>query len=113
MGEGNLKVEFNAQDGFIEIRYFDTPKDERYRSWKLPETIANELIIWWLSFKKNGKVSFPLQKKNKVCELTMNTEKFIEIKSLDCRGRVNMTGWSLPAVVVEKLAVRQKDVADK
>jgi len=30
------KVEFFTDNGIIEIRYFDTPKDELYRSWKLP-----------------------------------------------------------------------------
>jgi len=113
VGEENPKVEFIAQDGLIEIRYFDSPKDELYRSWRLPEAVANELIIFWKSTKKNRKSSFPLQERTKVCEFTMNTEKFIEIKSLDCRGRTNMTGWSLPAVVIEKLVVRQEDTADK
>jgi hypothetical protein len=30
------RVEFSVNNGIIEIRYFDTPKDELYRSWKLP-----------------------------------------------------------------------------
>jgi hypothetical protein len=97
------KVEFSANNGIIEIRYFDTPKDELYRSWRLPEAVVNELIIFWKSTKKNRKSSFPLQERTKVCEFTMNTEKFIDIKSLDIRGRTNMTGWSLPKVAVEEL----------
>ena len=113
MNDESPKVEFFANNGIIEIRYFDTPKDELYRSWKLPESIVHELIAWWISLRKNKEITFPLQKRTKVCELTMHTEKNIEIKSLDCLGRTNMTGWSLPAVVVEKLAVRQKDTADK
>ena len=113
MHDESSKVEFFANNAILEIRYFDTPKDELYRSWKLPESIAHELIAWWISLKKNKEITFPLQKRTKVCELTMHTEKNIEIKSLDCLGRTNMTGWSLPAVVVEKLAVRQKDAADK
>jgi len=123
------KVEFFANNGIIEIRYFDgstalainpersrridTPKDNLYCSWKLPELIVNELIAWWISLKKNKGTTFPLQKRTKVCEITMNTKKYIEIKSLDCRGRTNMTGWSLPATVVEKLVVWQKDAVDK
>ncbi len=113
MSDESPKVEFIALNGVIEVRYFDTPKDQHYRSWKLPEAIADELIVWWISLKKNKEITFPLQKRTKVCELTMHTEKNIEIKSSDCLGRTNMTGWSLPAVVVEKLAVRQKDTADK
>ncbi len=113
MSDESPRVEFFANNGIIEIRYFDTPKEELYRSWKLPESIAHELIAWWISSNKNKRITFPLQKRTKVCELTMHTEKNIEIKSLDCLGRTNMTGWSLPAVVVEKLVVRQKDTADK
>jgi hypothetical protein len=103
VSNADAKVEFISKDGIIEIRYFDTPKDELYRSWKLPESIAGELIAFWRSLKKNKKTTFPLQKRTKVCEFTMNTEKFIDIKSLDSRGRTNMTGWSLPNIAVEEL----------
>ena len=107
MSNADVKVEFISNDGIIEIRYFDTPKDELYRSWRLPESIANELITWWISSKKNKEIIFPLQKRTKLCEFTMYTEKFIEIKSLDSRGRTSMTGWSLPAVAVEQLVIWQ------
>lgn len=103
MSDESPRVEFSANNGIIEIRYFDTPKDQLYRSWKLPEPIANELIAWRISLKKNKEITFPLHKRVKVCEFTMHTEKYIGIKSLDCRGRTNMTGWSLPNVVVEEL----------
>ena len=103
MSDESPRVEFFANNGIIEIRYFDTPKDELYRSWKLPESIAHELIAWWISLKKNKEITFPLQKRTKLCEFTMYTEKFIEIKSLDCRGRTNMTGWNLPNIVFEEL----------
>jgi len=102
------KVEFFANNGIIEIRYFDTPKDALYCSWKLPESIAHELIAWWISSEKNKKITFPLQKRTKVCELTMHTEKYIEIKSLDCRGRTNMTGWNLPSKIVKELIAWHK-----
>lgn len=105
MGDETSKVELFASGSFIEIRYFDTPKDERYRSWKLPLLIADDLIAWWQKTRKQKSVSFPLKTRTKVCELTMNTEKYVEIKSLDCQGRTNMTGWSLPDVVVEKLII--------
>lgn len=103
MDDESPKVEFFANNGIIEIRYFDTPKDQLYRSWRLPESIADELIAWWAMLRKNKGAVFPLQKRTKVCEFTMHTEKYIEIKSLDCQGRTNMTGWSLPDTVGEKL----------
>jgi len=107
------RVEFFADNGIIEIRYFDTPKDELYRSWKLPETIAHELIAWRINLKKDKEITFPLKKITKVCELTMHTEKNIEIKSLDCLGRTNMTGWSLPVAVVGHLVIWQKSAANR
>ena len=113
MSNESPRVEFFANNGIIEIRYFDTPKDELYRSWKLPESIAHELIAWWISLKKNKEITFPLKKRTKVCELTMHTEKNIEIKSLDCLGRTNMTGWSLPGAVVERLIIWQKNTDNK
>ena len=113
MSNESPRVEFVADNGIIEIRYFDTAKDNLCCSWKLPELIVNELIVWRISLKKNKGTIFPLQKRTKVCEFTMNTKKYIEIKSLDCRGRTNMIGWNLPATVVEKLVVWQKDAADK
>lgn len=108
MYNADAKVEFISNDGIIEIRYFDTPKDQLYRSWRLPESIADELIVWWVMLKKNKGDVFPLQKRTKVCEFTMHAEKYIEIKSLDCLGRTNMTGWSLPAIgrAVSDLAER-------
>jgi hypothetical protein len=129
VSDESSRVEFFANNGIIEIRYFDgsialtinpersrridTPKDELYRSWKLPESIAHELIAWWISLKKSKEITFPLHKRVKVCEFTMNTEKYIEIKSLDCRGRTNMTGWSLPADVVGRLIIWQKNTDNK
>lgn len=103
MSEESPKVEFITHNGAIEVRYFDTPKDKLYRSWRLPESLVGELITFWTMLKKDKKITFPLQKRTKVCELTMHTEKYIEIKSLDSLGRTNMTGWSLPNIVVEEL----------
>jgi len=100
------RVEFLADNGIIEIHYFDNPKDKSYRSWKLPESIANELISWWA--RKGKKLLFPMQIRVKKCEFTMYSEKYIEIKSVDCQGRTNITGWNLPAAAVERLIAWQK-----
>lgn len=106
MHDEGPKVEFFANNTILEIRYFDTPKDHLYHSWRLPESIAHELIVFWKSLKKNKEITFPLQKRTKLCEFIMYTEKFIEIKSLDSLGRTNMAGWSLPKMVVEELISR-------
>ncbi|MFZ2603597.1 MAG: hypothetical protein WAX79_06345 [Candidatus Omnitrophota bacterium] len=59
MSDESPKVEFFANDGIIEIRYFDTPKDQLYRSWKLPESLVDELITFWRNLKKNKEITFP------------------------------------------------------
>lgn len=103
MHDESPKIEFFDNNGMLEIRYFDTPKDHLYHSWRLPESIAHELIVFWKSLKKKKEIAFPVQKRATLCEFTMYTEKFIEIKSLDSLGRTNLTGWGLPSAVVEEL----------
>lgn len=108
MHDENPKVEFFANDGILEIRYFDTQKDHLYYGWRLPESVADELITFWISMEKNKEINLPLRKRTTLCEFTIYTESFIEIKSLDSRGRTNMIGWSLPKVVVEELISRSR-----
>ncbi|MBU4376687.1 MAG: hypothetical protein KKD29_04320 [Candidatus Omnitrophica bacterium] len=108
MSDESPKIDFFADNGIIEIRYFDTPKDEFYRSWKLPKSVADELIKWWLKVIKPQKTSFPINVRSGPCEFTMHTEKFIDIREIDSLGRFKMTGWSLPSRVVEELLIWQK-----
>ena len=103
----NIKIEIIANNGIIEIRYFDNPKDDSYRHWKVPEDIAKDLMKWWLRLKKNGKINFPKTLRSKKCEFAIHSDKCVDIKALDCRGRSTMTGWSLPVVVVERLIIWQ------
>ncbi len=104
------KVEiFGNLDGVLEIRYFDTAEDELYRSWKLPRSVADELIKWWLKVIKPKKdISFPINSRGSKCEFTMHTEKSIDIKEIDSLGRGKMSGWSLPSRAVEELVIWQK-----
>jgi len=100
----NYKVEFiNSSDGILEVRYFDDYKDERYRSWKMPRAVAEELIFWWKRLKQSKGKELPIKEKTKICEFSMNTEKYIEAREFDSSGRYKMTGWSLPKGVVEEL----------
>ncbi len=75
MHDESSKVEFFANNAILEIRYFDTPKDQLYRSWRLPESIVHELIAFWISLTKNKEITFPLKKRTKLCEFTMYTKK--------------------------------------
>jgi len=100
----NYRIEFNIfPNGDLEIRYFDTPRDFSYRSWKLPKRVVEELISWWKKLKKNKSIHFPAKEKTKICEFNMYTEKYIDIREFDSLGRFKMTGWSLPKVAVEEL----------
>lgn len=102
--QGNYKVEFvNSSDGVLEMRYFDDCKDERYRSWKMPRTVAEELISWQKRLKQSKDEKFPIKEKAKICEFSMNTEKYIEVREFDSSGRYKMAGWSLPKEIVEEL----------
>lgn len=96
------KVEFSAQDGFVEIRYFNTPEDERYYSWRLPVSIVDSIIVWRQKIRKQ-KNAFPVQERTKVCQITMNSSRSVDIRSLDSMGRVDMIGWSLPTLAVDSL----------
>lgn len=104
----DTKIEIIASNEIIEVRYFDDPKDELYRSWKLPKSVAGELIKWWRMTKISQKTIFPINSRSGKCEFMMHTEKFIGIKEIDSLGRTKMTGWSLPSEIAEKLIIWQK-----
>ena len=110
----DTRVEFIIhENGTIEVCYFDNPKDGSCFSWKLPRSVIGELVRWWMKFKKDRQITFPLSQRNKKCEFTMCSEKYVEINEIDSRGRTNMTGWSLPVVVVEQLLIWQRDKAKR
>jgi hypothetical protein len=100
----DYRIEFkNFSNGDLEIRYFDTPRDSSCRFWKLPKEVVEELISWWERLRKNKNMRFPIKKKTKICEFTMYTENYIEIREFDNLGRYKMIGFSLPKDVVEEL----------
>jgi hypothetical protein len=103
-----IKVEFIVnKNGTTQIRYFDNPFDSSCFSWKIPESVIKELVIWWLGLKKYKELIFPLNERSRKCEFTMYSKEYIDIKELDSLGRTNMTGWSLPVVMVERLVIWQ------
>lgn len=100
----DAKVEFiKNENRDVEIRYFDTPQDPIYRSWKLPRGVTEELIFWWKKLRKNKNIRFPIKEKTKICEFNMPTERYIGIRESDSLGRFKMTAWNLPRVAVEEL----------
>lgn len=62
----NYRIEFNIfPDGDLEIRYFDSPRDCSYRSWKLPKKVVEELIFWGRKLGKN-KNTFPSRPREEI-----------------------------------------------
>lgn len=105
--QDNYKVELiNSSDGILEVRYFDDCKDERYRSWKMPRAVAEELIFWRKKLTQSKGREFPIKEKTKICEFSMPTDKYINIREFDSLGRPKMIGWSLPKPVIEELINR-------
>jgi hypothetical protein len=101
------KVEFkDFHNGDLEICYFDSPQDSSYLSWRLTKKVVEELIFWWKKIKEKRNIHFPIKEKIEICEFTMYTENYIEIREFDSLGRYKMIGWSLPKVVVEELNKR-------
>ena len=102
--EGNYRVEFeNLSDENLEIRYFDDYKNFSYQSWRLPKEVAGELIAWWKELKKNKNINFPIKTNTKICESSMQTEKYINIREFGTLGRYKVVCWNLPKVAVEEL----------
>ena len=102
--KGSYKVEFeNLSDGSLEVRYFDDYKDSSYRSWRLPKGVVGKLIAWMKELKNNKNINFPIKTKTKICEFSMQTEKYIGIREFDTLGRYKVVGWNLPKVAVEEL----------
>lgn len=105
--EKKVKVEIiNHSSGEIELRYYDTPGVNSYLNWKLPGSVAEELMDWWRKLAINEIKEYPLKGKTKNCQIIMHTNKYVDIREIDKFGRLKMGGWSLPTIVVEEL-IRQ------
>lgn len=97
-------IEIITSDGIVEIRYYDLPDDQLYRSWKMPDTITEELVSVWRTKNKGAEAPcLPIEISTKLCKIAIR-EKYIEVKSLDRLGRSTMTGWIFPKDVLEALA---------
>ena len=99
-----VRVEIIAHSGEeIELRYYNSPEIDSYLGWRLPESVARELVMWWEKFRLNRKREYPVSEKREKCQIIMYTDKYIDIREFDQLGRLKMGGWSLPRVIIEEL----------
>lgn len=85
----------------VELRLYDTVEDERYRSWKIPLSVATVIASWWHDLQTHGTAGKGQEFPNAVIQ--MPSSSYVYVKERDSLGRTNMVGWGLPPVVVEAL----------
>ena len=102
------KIKFvkNAEEGFIEIRLYDSlSRSSSYLSWKIPLSAIEELIKWWKE-KKQSKLNYNKKEKRGQTQFFIYPDGSVEVKELDNLGRPKLVGWHLPKSVVDELNKR-------
>ena len=85
----------------VELRFYESPEDRTYRSWKMNRSVAAAVADWW---RNSGIHSLEAKKiKSDIVEITLLSASHAEIKALDSLGRPTMVGWSLPILGVKAL----------
>lgn len=94
-----------VENAVLELRYFDTPGSNCYRSWKLSVAEAADLTAWWRSQGKLTNSRHLPIRHLRVGRLliSMVTLETIEVRGLDARAKPKLQGSSLPREVVEFL----------
>ena len=100
-----------AENAVLELRYFDAPGSNCYRSWKLTVDEAADLAEWWTSQGQYiCRRHLPVRNLRVGCVLiSMVTLETIEVRGLDARARPKLQGCSLPREVVEFLSKRMAE----
>ena len=107
MGHEPMRLQMEqAENSVLELRYFDTPGSNCYRSWKLSVDEAADLAEWW---KSQGQYTCPrdLPVRNLrvgSVQISMPALEAIEVRGLDSRNRPKLQGCLLPRDVVEFLS---------
>jgi hypothetical protein len=85
----------------LEINLYEHGDVKRYRSWKMPVTVAYCITAWW---QEQGANRTPCVWKSLISiNVPSPFSRHIDVKQLDALGRPKPAGWSLPIVVVEAL----------
>ena len=91
----NVKIELLKYDDIIEIRYFEDLESIRYRSWKMPVYIVEELKPWWSKRKE-----YPIKERGVRCEFTMNNISGLYMQEINKHGTLETIGWDIPGFIV-------------
>jgi len=85
----------------FELKLYDSMEDKRYRSWKIPMSVATAIASWW---QEQGPYGMSREGKRTASVLiSMLSSEHVDIKEFDRLGHPKLAGWSLPVVVVEAL----------
>ena len=100
--EGYRAVLIPLWDENIELRYYDCPSNDTYRSWLLSRQILNALISFWKSYR-SGSRTIPVLERVPEGEFRMLSEKTVQLKEADPYGALKMTGADLSVDLIESL----------
>jgi len=94
----------------VEINMYEDGEVKRYRSWKLPVTVADCIASWW---QEQGAVKTSgIWKSSISVSIPTASSRHIDVKELDALGRSKPAGWSLPMVVVEAMTKELANLKD-
>lgn len=85
----------------VELKLYDSMEDKRYRSWKMPMSVAAAISYWWHNMGAQLTRMERIRFGNVV--ITMPSTGLVDIKELDTLDHPKPLGWSLSVVVVEAL----------
>lgn len=96
-----------ADDGVLEVRFYDQPSVSHYRSWRMPLEEAMDLAHWWLAHGANlAPHQLPVHVRAGCVAVSMTSINGIEVRGFDRHGRPKWLGASFPREVVEALVSR-------
>jgi hypothetical protein len=84
----------------VELKLYEGIEGKRYRSWKMPRSVATLIAYWW---NYQGDYS-EKEKRFTNLVISMPSSGHVEVKELDVLGHPKPAGWSLPVAVVKALA---------
>lgn len=100
--EGFRAVLVPLEDAVVELRYYDSPINNTFRSWKIPFPVLWALCSFWQSYR-SGLVAIPAVERVVGGEFRMICEKSVTIKMTDSYGNLKMSGADLPTDLVASL----------
>ena len=95
----------------IELRYFETPGGNGYRSWKLTVNEAADLAAWWTSQGKHARRRhLPIRQLGVGClKVSMGALETVLVRGTGACDRLKCHDYLLPRKVVELLSRRMAD----